>query len=179
MPKILEIIELGNPILRKVAKPVSPRQIKSARIQTLIADMLGTCEPIKAVGLAAPQVGQSIRIIVIASKPTDAYPDAPEINPVVMINPVRIAGTAQRDGWEGCASIPGIRGIVSRDARIKVRWLDENGVSHESVIEDFLARIFQHEYDHLNGVVFTDRADPKTFVTEKSYQEMMKAKKKR
>jgi peptide deformylase len=181
MPKILEIVQLGNPVLRKVAREVACEEIGSTKIQNLIENMLATCEPVKTVGLAAPQVGESLRIIIIASKPTAAYPTAPKVEPIVMINPIPDAESLTKpwkleDGREGCASIPGIRAIVRRCKKVKVRYFDELGQLDEIILEGFLARIFQHENDHLNGIVFTDVADPKNFVTETEYQKMMTAK---
>ncbi|MBC7981917.1 peptide deformylase, partial [Candidatus Parcubacteria bacterium] len=108
MAKILEIVELGHPILREIAKPVE--NILDPFIQGLIDDMLHTCANSNAVGISAPQVGHSLRIFVVASCPTPAYPDASTIEPMVIINPV-ITEISDRSefGWEGCLSIPGLR----------------------------------------------------------------------
>ena len=153
MAEILELTELGNPILREVAKEVN--DLADDEVQKLIDDMLVTVTDANGVGLAAPQVDSSLRIFVMASYPNPRYPDAPEIEPYAVVNPEILSESEEiEEDWEGCLSIPGIRGIVPRHKEIKVKYLDRYGKEKTEVINDFLARVFQHEFDHLEGIVF-------------------------
>ncbi|MEL6461884.1 MAG: peptide deformylase [Cyanobacteria bacterium J06621_15] len=169
----LSIIQLGNPILRQTAKPV--KQIDSANIQKLIDDLLTTVSDANGVGIAAPQVAVGYRIFIVASRPNLRYPNAPLMEPTAMINPRIIAHSDEivKD-WEGCLSIPGIRGLVPRFQKIEVEYTDRNGNLVHQQLTDFVARIFQHEYDHFEGLVFLDRIES-TFdiVTEQEYQNLM------
>ncbi|MEO1761688.1 MAG: peptide deformylase [Cyanobacteria bacterium J06629_18] len=169
----LSIIQLGNPILRQTAKPV--KQIDSANIQKLIDDLLTTISDANGVGIAAPQVAVGYRIFIVASRPNLRYPNAPLMEPTAMINPRIIAHSDEivKD-WEGCLSIPGIRGLVPRFQKIEVEYTDRNGNLVHQQLTDFVARIFQHEYDHFEGLVFLDRIES-TFdiVTEQEYQNLM------
>jgi len=148
MSKILSLNVYPDPFLRKKAKQIDPASINE--IQEFIDDMVRTMqEKENCVGLAAPQVGQSIRIIVIA------YKDGP----FVLINP-ELSGFSFRKNIteEGCLSIPGINGTVERHNKVKFRGLDRNGATLEGVAEGFFSRILQHEVDHLDGILFIDRA---------------------
>ena len=169
MPKkILPIAELGCGVLRTKAQSVlSPEDLA---IQELIDNMVFTCEKGGGVGIAAPQVHQSLRILVISSKQTAAYPNAPEMEPLAMVNPKIIStSTRQERGWEGCFSIPGIRGIVPRYRTVRVAFTDRNGKKQRKTFRGFVARVFQHEFDHLEGILFLDRADPESLATDKEY----------
>ncbi len=172
MSEILELTELGNPILREVAKEVS--DVADDEVQKLIDDMLVTVTDANGVGLAAPQVDSSLRIFVMASYPNPRYPDAPEIEPYAVVNPEIISESEEiEEDWEGCLSIPGIRGIVPRHKEIKVKYLDRYGKEKTEVINDFLARVFQHEFDHLEGVVFLDRLENSMdIITDKEYMKL-------
>jgi peptide deformylase len=176
MPKLLQIAQLGHPILRQKARPVDPDYIMSRETQDLIDDMITTCMDVDGVGISAPQVYEPLRLFIMASQPSLRYPDAPTLQPTAMINPV-IEETSQETeiGWEGCLSIPGIRGQVSRHSRIVVTYTDREGENDTTSFEGFLARIFQHEYDHLNGVVFLDITNSAHLVTEKEYQKIVAA----
>jgi len=169
MSEILELIELGNPILREKAKEVS--DLADDQIQKLIDDMLVTVTEENGVGLSAPQVDSSLRIFVMASYPNPRYPDAPEIDPYEVINPEIIAKSEEmEEDWEGCLSIPGIRGRVSRHIEIEVKYSDRYGKEKSEILNDFLARIFQHEFDHLEGIVFLDRLESNMdIITDKEY----------
>jgi len=176
----MKVIQLGNLILRRRAESLGSVDMCSKKTRTLVRRMLATIKAQQAVGLAAPQVGAPVRIIIIASRPTAAYPDAPKVEPIVMMNPFIIARShSENEGWEGCASIPGIRGRVLRNDFMKVRFFNAAGRPDETELEGFLARIFQHEFDHLEATVFTDRAIPASFMTEREYQKMMKSEPKR
>jgi peptide deformylase len=129
------------------------------------------------VGIAAPQVGESLRVIVVASRPGERYPQAPLVEPLVMVNPELLEASAETEtGWEGCLSIPGMRGRVARHRAVRVRFSDLAGEVHELALEGFPARVFQHELDHLDGLVFLDRvSDSRQLVTEREYQRLMGA----
>lgn len=171
MGDLLTIIQLGNPILRQKAALVD--NIQSERIQKLIEDLMATVAQANGVGIAAPQVAEQERLFIVASRPNPRYPNAPEMEPTAIINPKIMAHSTEIEkGWEGCLSIPGIRGLVPRYQAIEVEYTDRNGKLQKKEFNDFVARIFQHEYDHLDGIVFVDRLDS-TFdiVTEQEYQQ--------
>jgi peptide deformylase len=153
-----EIALLGEPVLRRIAEPID--DVTSTKIQQLAAQMLFTLEGSNGVGLAAPQIFESKRIIVVASKPTKRYPYAPTMPATVMINPefIPLSDVMQKD-YEGCLSIPSIRALVPRYQFIRVTYTDLTGKRLEVNFDGFIARVFQHEYDHLNGLVYLDRVD--------------------
>jgi len=168
----LTVCQLGNPALRKIAQPIA--DVSDCEIQQLIDAMLITLKESKGVGLAAPQVGRSLQLIIIASHPNERYPNAPQMEPTAMINPKIISSSGEIEkGWEGCLSVPMIRGLVPRDREIEVEYTDRQGDRQVTKLTDFVARIFQHEYDHLEGKVFLDRVE-NTFdlATEAEYQKL-------
>lgn len=167
--ELLKIAELGNPVLRKIAEKIDEIDLE---ILKLIEDMKFTVDKVSGVGLAAPQVFQSKRIFVVASKPNPRYPNAPEMEPEAIINPVIKSMSDEKiKDWEGCLSIPGIRGLVPRAKSIEVEYTNQSGERVNKQFDDFIARIFQHEYDHIEGIVFLDRLETtKDIVTEKEYQ---------
>lgn len=170
MDTVLDIAQLGNPVLRERAKPVE--DVHDADIQQLIDHLITTMQDASGVGIAAPQVGKSVQIMVVASRPTLRYPHAPLMEPVAMINPVLIHQSDEREkGWEGCLSVPGIRGQVPRACTVTVAYCDRNGHHHQQTFTDFVARIVQHELDHLQGNVFLDRVESTVnLMTEQEYQ---------
>ncbi|MBD2034180.1 peptide deformylase [Leptolyngbya sp. FACHB-321] len=172
MPELLEVIELGNPILRQKAQPV--QDVQSERIQTLVENLLITVKEANGVGIAAPQVAQSDRLFIVASRPNLRYPNAPMMEPTAIINPRLLAHADETvTGWEGCLSIPGIRGKVPRYRAIEVEYTGRDGKLHKQELTDFVARIFQHELDHLDGIVFVDRIDStQDLSTEREYQRL-------
>ncbi len=175
MAKILKIIELGNPILRTKAKVVSRQEIKTKKFQNFCNNLIATCEEKNGVGIAAPQVGISQRVFVVWSKPSKRYKHAPKMDPLIVINPIlKFLGTKKEKRFEGCLSIPGIRGLVSRYKEIEVSYTTRDGEKRKEKYTDFVARIFQHEFDHLNGVVFLDRTNSKDLITEAEYQKIIK-----
>lgn len=158
MPVLRQIALLGNPVLRTPARPVAFPL--SGESRELIDDMLATMREADGVGIAAPQVHQSLAIFIVAPRPNPRYPDAVEEPPIVAINPEIVERSAETvRGWEGCLSIPGLRGEVPRHRRILARYQDVQGAQVVREFEDFPARIFQHEDDHLRGLVFLDRMD--------------------
>jgi peptide deformylase len=153
-----EIVQLGNPVLRQQAQSVT--DFNSPDTTEIIEQMLDILANSRGVGLAAPQIGYSVCVIVIASKPTSRYPNAPLMEPVVMINPAfQCLSESQKKDWEGCLSIPGIRALVPRYQAIKVNYTDVDGKPVTIDLNGFVARIFQHEYDHLQGLVYLDRVE--------------------
>lgn len=152
----LEIAQVGNPILRQQAQWVT--DITDEKLQQFIDTLLTTAMDAKGVGIAAPQVSQSYRLFIVCSHPNPRYPDAPLMEPTVMINPRLVSHSEDIvKGWEGCLSVPGVRGLVPRYQTITVEYLDRYGRLHQQKFTDFVARIFQHELDHLNGILFIDR----------------------
>ena len=170
MPLLRQIAQLGHPVLRA---PVEPVGVPVAdEIRSLVADMLLTLRDANGVGIAAPQVYESKAIFIVASRPNPRYPTAPLMDPEVVINPeILERSTDIVKDWEGCLSIPGIRGEVPRHREIKVRYQSIEGQLIERQFSDFVARIFQHEDDHLHGIVFLDRLEStRDVITEKEYQ---------
>ncbi len=155
---ILKVAALGNPVLRTVARELSPAQIASAALQKFIDDMIDTMKEYDGVGLAAVQVHEPLQIAVLEVADNPRYPDKPRVPLSVLINP-RIAPLSQEmeEDWEGCLSIFDLRGKVARYKRIQVRALDRQGRDLDFVASGFHARVIQHEWDHLDGKVFLDR----------------------
>ncbi|BAU14951.1 polypeptide deformylase [Leptolyngbya sp. NIES-3755] len=173
MTEILDIIELGHPILRQQARPID--NIKDDRFQTLIDNLMATVQNANGVGIAAPQVAESYQLMIVASRPNLRYPNAPTMEPMPIINPRILAHSNETvKGWEGCLSIPGIRGNVPRYQAIELEFTDRFGKLQKMEMTDFVARIFQHEYDHFNGIVFVDRVEStRDLITEKEYQKII------
>ncbi len=158
---ILKIARMGHPVLRRVATPVPPEEISSPTIQRLIRDMLQTVDDSNGAGLAAPQVHASVRIVVLQVKK--------ERGMEVWINPVLTPTTEDTaQSFEGCLSVPDLRGLVERPAAVHVEALDENGAPISLDLEDFPAIVAQHECDHLDGVLYVDKVVPQslTFLAE-------------
>jgi len=153
--QLLEIIKLGHPVLRQVAEPVPEEWFSSGRLVDLGRDLVRTMIEENGVGLAAPQVAEGLRLFSYWVPETD---DEEEISPMVIANPeIRPVGDDVEDGWEGCLSIPDLRGMVPRFRRIKLKGRTLDGTSLSLTADGFHARVIQHEYDHLDGVVFLDR----------------------
>ena len=170
MPDLMAIMQLGDAVLRQTATWVD--NIPDQQIQKLIDDLMVTVAHANGVGIAAPQVALSYRLFIVASRPNLRYPHAPVMEPTAMINPRIIAHSAEivKD-WEGCLSVPGIRGLVPRYQAIEVAYTDRNGKLQKQKLTDFVARIFQHEYDHLDGLVFVDRVENSfDLISEDEYQ---------
>jgi len=176
MAVIRTIAQMGHPILRQISMCING--FEDPAIRSLGNDLLETAIQSNGVGIAAPQIFESLRMIVIASRPSARYPHAPELPPVVMVNPELLWASDEREsGWEGCLSIPGLRGLVPRHLRVGVRYFTIEGEERESEYEGFPARVFQHEFDHLQGVLFIDRLESlKELVTEQEYQRRLTEK---
>lgn len=173
MPQVRRIAQLGQPVLRTPATTVALPA--SAEVRALVDDMLATMRDADGVGIAAPQVFESLAVFIVASRPNPRYPNAPHMEPEVVVNPELLERSERVEkGWEGCLSIPGIRGEVPRPVRIKVRYQTLEGETLEREFDDFVARVFLHEFDHLHGTVFLDRLEStKDVITEQEFQARM------
>ena len=162
---ILKVARMGHPVLRRRTPPLDPADVGSPAVQRLIDDMFETMNEYAGIGLAAPQVHENRRIFVAGVDDPDGG-----LPPVVMINPeIELLGPAEEEDWEGCLSIPDVRGRVPRAAQIRVRSLDRHGAPQRMTASGFAARVIQHETDHLDGVLFLDRMgsfDSLTFLAE-------------
>ncbi len=155
---ILKVARLGHPVLRKRAEPVPVERIGTPEIQRFIDDMIETMREYDGAGLAAPQVHAPVRIAVMEVLGNPRYPDAPHVPLTVLVNPVVTPMTREmEDGWEGCLSVPDMRGQVPRFTAVRLEALDRTGQAIELVAKDFFARVIQHETDHLDGIVYVDR----------------------
>jgi peptide deformylase len=155
---ILKVSRLGHPVLRRVADQVAVEEIATPQFQQFIDDMVETMYEYDGVGLAAPQVHVSKQIAVLEVNKPPRYPDAPSVPLTVLINPrVTILNQETVDGWEGCLSVPDMRGVAPRSRELRVEALDRHGKSLDFVARDFHARVIQHENDHLQGKVYLDR----------------------
>ncbi len=163
---IRKVLKLGDPLLRKPSKAVPAEEMRSQEIKKLIRDLYETMEVEEGVGLAAPQVGILKRVIVIGTVPNSRYPNQNDkIRQQALINLEIEPATKDVEGsWEGCLSIPGMRGYIERPRKIRAKWQNENEESFDEIIEGFEAVVFQHELDHLNGILYVDRLkDSKLF----------------
>ena len=178
MSQVREIAQLGMDVLRCKAKPV--QDMHSAEMQQLVSDLFTTLANTNGVGIAAPQISESWRIMIIASRPSERYPYAPEMEPTLMINPSFEPLTQDKEkDWEGCLSIPGIRAKVPRVTRIRVTYTNTLGESITQALEGFVARVFQHEYDHLDGLVYLDRVeDNRDIISEQVFSQVISNSKK-
>ncbi len=155
---ILKVTRLGHPVLRQVAQLVPVHSILQPEFQQFIDDMIETMHEYEGVGLAAPQVHVSQQVAVLEVSKHPRYPDAPSVPLTVLINPkVTMLSEEKVDGWEGCLSIPDLRGVAPRYRELRVEALDRQGQPLDFVARDFHARVIQHEYDHLQGKVYMDR----------------------
>lgn len=158
MTQVLDIVEIGNPVLRSPTHPIN--NISSPIIQQLIDNLIHTAAQTNGVGIAAPQVSETLQLFIVASRPNLRYLHAPTMEPTAMINPQIVAYSDKKEkGWEGCLSVPGMRGLVARSQEIEIRYTDRHGQPQQKIFTDFVARIIQHEYDHINGKVFLDSVE--------------------
>lgn len=169
---VLKVVQMGQPVLREPAAEVTEREIRTEEFRRFVDDMVETMRDYAGVGLAAPQVNVSKRVAVIEARPNTRYPDAPELPLQVLINPVITPLTDELGMlWEGCLSIPGIRGLVNRPKRIRVQATDADGQLVDFEAEGFHAIVIQHETDHLNGILFLDRMkDLRKLAFQKEYE---------
>jgi len=153
---VREILKMGDARLLRIAAPV--REFGTPELRALVADMFDTMAAADGAGLAAPQIGVELQLVVFGFEHNERYPDAPPLPPTVLLNPViEPLGSEMVEGWEGCLSVPGLRGLVPRHARIRYRGVDVQGRAIEREAEGFHARVVQHECDHLIGCLYPTR----------------------
>ncbi len=153
---IRPILKMGDPRLLRVAQPVTA--FATPELRALIADMFETMEAANGAGLAAPQIGVDLQLVIFGFDRNERYPDAAPVPRTVLLNPqIEVLGDAEEEGWEGCLSVPGLRGIVPRWSRIRYRGVDPEGQPIEREAEGFHARVVQHECDHLIGRLYPTR----------------------
>lgn len=155
---ILKVARLGHPVLRQIAANLSQQELQAPEMQKFIDDMIETMKEYDGVGLAADQVHESKQVAVLEVADNPRYPNKPQVPLTVLINPkVTALSNETEEDWEGCLSVPDLRGKVPRYRRIRVEAWDRNGKALDFVADNFQARVIQHEYDHLNGKVYLDR----------------------
>jgi peptide deformylase len=155
---ILKVARMGHPVLRARARPLDPAEIRTPRVQALIDDMFETMKEYQGVGLAAPQVHESLRLFVAGFGDDEEEESGRSVPHVALINPeIQVVSSQVVEDWEGCLSIPEIRGKVPRAAQIVVRAYDRKGKRIELRAGGYSARVIQHETDHLDGILFFDR----------------------
>jgi len=155
---ILKVTRLGHPVLRKITENVAVRELQSVEMQKFIDDMIETMKEYDGVGLAADQVHESKQVVVLEVADNPRYPQKPKVALTVLVNPkITPLSDETEEDWEGCLSIPDLRGRVPRYKSIRVQALDRNGAELDFIADDFHARVIQHEFDHLNGKVYLDR----------------------
>ena len=169
---VREVIKMGHPTLRKVAVELSEKEILSDEIRQLVSDMYETMEKYEGIGIAAPQVNVSKSLAIVGIPTSDdeedesensRYPNTPKIKSYVVINPkITVLEDAKVGMWEGCLSVPGLRGYVERPSKVKIDFLDLNAKKQTIEAEGFLAIVFQHELDHLFGKLYIDRIEDTT-----------------
>lgn len=153
---IYPIVKMGDPRLLKVSDPVS--EFDTPALHQLIADMFATMQDANGAGLAAPQIGINLQLVIFGFKQNPRYPDAPNVPETVLINPVLTPLSDEEDeAWEGCLSVPGMRGLVPRWSRLRYEGFDQFGQKICREVDGFHARVVQHETDHLNGVLYPMR----------------------
>ncbi len=153
---VREVLRMGHPVLRQAAKPV--QRLGTPELARLVQDMKDTMAHEDGAGLAAPQIGESVRVVIFGVTSNPRYPDAEEVPFTVLVNPVIEFLTEEtEEGWEGCLSVPGLRGVVPRRTRLRYRGFDEAGRPIDRVAQGFHARVVQHECDHLDGILYPMR----------------------
>ncbi len=155
---IREILKMGDPRLLRIAPQVPESMFGSAELDTLIADMFETMRAAEGVGLAAPQIGVDLQLVIFGFEHSERYPDAPEVPRTILLNPVITPlSHDMEDGWEGCLSVPGLSGVVSRYSLVRYDGVDPQGRRIDCTAEGFHARVVQHECDHLIGRLYPSR----------------------
>jgi peptide deformylase len=171
---VRRVLKMGEPLLREVATPV--RRFDAAFAE-LVADMDDTMRALHGAGIAAPQIGVGARVVIFELKENPRYPHIAPVPYTVLVNPVlSVLGEEQDEGWEGCLSVPGMRGLVPRFRRLRYRGFDVQGAPIDRTVEGFHARVVQHEVDHLDGILFPQRvADLRNFGFEDALAAQMTA----
>ena len=153
---VRDVLKMGDARLLRRAEEI--RAFDTPELHALLADMRDTMHALDGVGLAAPQIGVNLRVVIFGVELNPRYPDAGEVPQTVLINPVITPlSEAMEEGWEGCLSVPGLRGLVPRYTHLRYQGCDEYGALIDSAVSDFHARVVQHEYDHLDGILYPMR----------------------
>jgi peptide deformylase len=153
---IREVLRMGHPLLREISRPIE--RFGTPELDALLADMKDTMAHENGAGLAAPQIGASVRVVIFGVQSNPRYPDAEEVPFTVLVNPViTFLDDEREDGWEGCLSVPGLRGVVPRHTRLRYTGFDERGNAIDRIADGFHARVVQHECDHLDGILYPMR----------------------
>ena len=153
---IREVLKMGDPRLLEKARPVE--RFGTPELEALLADMRDTMAHLNGAGLAAPQIGVSLRVVIFGVHRNPRYPDVEEVPDTVLINPVlEPIGDEMEEDWEGCLSVPGMRGVVPRYRELRYMGFDENGKPIDRIVDGFHARVVQHECDHLDGILYPMR----------------------
>jgi peptide deformylase len=152
---IRSVLKMGAPLLKQVALPVARFD---SDLETLVTDMDDTMRALSGAGIAAPQIGVSLRVVIFELRENPRYPHVAPVPYTVLVNPVLTPlGVDEDEGWEGCLSVPGLRGLVPRFHRLRYQGFDQHGVAIDRTVEGFHARVVQHEVDHLDGILFPQR----------------------
>jgi peptide deformylase len=153
---VIETLKMGHPLLNQVARPVE--HFNTQELDALIQDMLDTMAALNGAGLAAPQIGVSLRVVIFGVEANPRYPEVEAVPMTVLINPqITVLDQRQEEAWEGCLSVPGMRGLVPRYVRIRYQGFDQFGKPIDREATDFHARVVQHEVDHLDGILYPRR----------------------
>lgn len=153
---IKPVLKMGEPVLLQVAKPVE--RFDTLELHSLIKDMQDTMASLHGAGLAAPQIGVSMQVVIFGFEKNQRYPNADEVPFTVLLNPrLTPLGEEQEEGWEGCLSVPGMRGMVPRYAQLRYQGVDQYGTAIDRTVSGFHARVVQHECDHLQGILYPMR----------------------
>lgn len=174
---VREILHVGNPRLRERSREVTREELASPEVQQLIDDLIDTMHAANGAGIAAPQIGELLRIATIEVNDNPRYPYKPRIPLTVVVNPViEPLDDEQFENNEGCLSVPNMRGNVMRSVNVRVRWWDRDGVEHDEIRRGLTAGTFQHECDHLDGVLFLDRVhDTHSLTTWEQFEQYHRA----
>jgi peptide deformylase len=169
---------MGNPILRKKTAQVSKDFLKSDEFRQLMSDLFDSMKHYGGIGIAAPQIGEDKQIAIIELMGFNRYGEEVNLPLTFFINPeIEFLTTEEQGFWEGCLSVPGLRGFVERPKKVRVKYLNEKGESQELIAEGFLATVLQHELDHLQGVLYVDRVrDPKLLSYQEEFDEYIAEK---
>ena len=170
---VRKIIRMGHPVLRQKARPVTQEELHSGAFHRLLADMRDTLHDYGGIGLAAPQIAESLRLALLELPGGPSrYGELPDLPLTLFVNPqLEVLDHATAGYWEGCLSVPGLRGYVERPQHIRVRALDAQGNPMEMTFRGFAATVFQHEFDHLDGILYIDRlSDPERLAFDEEYE---------
>jgi peptide deformylase len=153
---VRRVLKMGDPLLYRKAEPV--KGFKTPELDALVADMFDTMAALNGAGLAAPQIGVSQRVVIFSVESNPRYPDVEPVPTTVLINPILTPiGDEMEEGWEGCLSVPGLRGLVMRHQSLRYTGFDQNGTPIDRTVSGFHARVVQHECDHLDGILYPMR----------------------